>query len=60
MEKFFNEKISLMFKLVVLNIEKNACVKGETIHNHVGDVTPDQLYAVIMSTDALGKLRLGK
>ena len=49
-----------MFKLVVLNIEKNACVKGETIHNHVGDVTPDQLYAVIMSTDALGKLRLGK
>ena len=37
----FNEKISLMFKLVVLNIEKNACVKGETIHNHVGDVTPD-------------------
>jgi len=41
MEMFFNEKISLMFKLVVLNIEKNACVKGETIHNHVGDVTPD-------------------
>jgi hypothetical protein len=41
MEMLFNEKISLMFKLVVLNIEKNACVKGETIHNHVGDVTPD-------------------
>ena len=31
MEMFFNEKISLMFKLVVLDIEKNACVKGETI-----------------------------
>ena len=31
MEMFFNEKISLMFKLVVLDIEKNACLKGETI-----------------------------
>jgi len=38
---FFNKKISLLFKLVVLDIEKNACVKGETIHNLVGDVTPD-------------------
>ena len=56
---FFNKKISLLFKLVVLDIEKNACVKGETIHNLVGDVTPDQLYAAIMSTDALVKVRLG-
>lgn len=41
-------------------IAKNACVKGETIHNLAGDVTPDELYAAIIATDALGKSRLGK
>ena len=41
-------------------IAKNACVKGETIHNLAGDVTPDELYAAIIATDALGKARLGK
>ena len=44
----------------MLDIEKNACVKGETIHNLAGDVTPDELYAAIIATDALGKARLGK
>lgn len=41
-------------------ISKNACVKGETIHNLAGDVTPDELYAAIIATDALGRARLGK
>ena len=41
-------------------ISKNACVKGETIHNLAGDVTRDELYASIIATDALGRARLGK
>lgn len=36
-------------------IAENACVPGETIHNLAGDVTPDELYAAILATDALGK-----
>lgn len=36
-------------------ISENACVEGESIHNMVADVTPDQLYAAIVTADALGK-----
>ena len=35
-------------------IAENACVEGETIHNLAGDVTPDELYAAIVATNALG------
>lgn len=39
----------------VRTIAENACVPGETIHNLAGDVTPDELYAAILATDALGR-----
>ena len=38
-------------------IAENACAPGESIHNMVADVTPDQLYAAIVAADALGKVR---
>ena len=39
----------------IRQIAENACVEGETIHNLAGGVTPDELYAAIVATDALGK-----
>ena len=39
-------------------IAEHACAEGESIHNMVADVTPDQLYAAILACDALGKERL--
>ena len=39
-------------------IAEHACAEGESIHNMVSDVTPDQLYAAILACDALGKERL--
>jgi glycerol dehydrogenase len=44
----------------IRTIAKNACVPGETIHNLAGDVTPDELYAAIVATDALGKAAAAK
>lgn len=41
-------------------ISENACAEGETIHNLAGDVTPDELYAAIIATDAMGRAILGK
>ncbi len=38
-------------------IAENACAPGESIHNMVADVTPDQLYAAIKAVDALGRER---
>lgn len=32
-----------------------ACVPGETIHNMVGDVTPEQLYDALLAADAMGR-----
>ena len=40
-------------------IAEKSCVEGESIHNMVADVTPDQLYAAIVAADALGKVRRG-
>jgi glycerol dehydrogenase len=34
---------------------ENACVPGETAHNLVGDVTPDQLYDALLTADLLGQ-----
>ena len=44
----------------IRKIAENACAEGETIHNLAGDVTPDELYAAIIATDAMGKAVLGK
>ena len=38
-------------------IAEKACAEGESIHNMVADVTPDQLYAAIKAADALGRER---
>lgn len=34
---------------------EKACAPGESIHNMLGDVTPDQLYNAILAADALGR-----
>lgn len=44
----------------IRTISENACAEGETIHNLAGDVTPDELYAAIIATDAMGRAILGK
>ncbi len=41
----------------IRKIAEAACVPGETIHNLAGDVTPDELFAVIVATDALDRAR---
>lgn len=44
----------------VMIAAKKACAPGESIHNMLGDVTPEQLYNAILAADALGKDFLGK
>lgn len=39
---------------------EKACAPGESIHNMLGDVTPEQLYSAILTADALGKDFLGE
>lgn len=34
---------------------EKACAPGESIHNMLGDVTPDELYNALLAADALGK-----
>ncbi|RKD33597.1 MULTISPECIES: glycerol dehydrogenase [Lacrimispora] len=34
---------------------ENACAEGESIHNMIGDVTPEQLYNALIVADALGR-----
>ncbi|MEM1486433.1 glycerol dehydrogenase [Oscillospiraceae bacterium PP1C4] len=34
---------------------EKACAAGETIHNMVGDVTPEQLYNALLTADIMGK-----
>ena len=34
---------------------EKACAPGESIHNMLGDVTPDQLYDALLAADKLGK-----
>ena len=41
----------------IRTIAEKACAEGESIHNMVADVTPDQLYAAIVAADALGQER---
>ncbi|OCN01953.1 glycerol dehydrogenase [Clostridium sp. W14A] len=44
---------------VMIAAEK-ACASGESIHNMLGDVTPEQLYAAVLAADALGKDYIGE
>lgn len=37
---------------------EKACMKGESIHNMLGDVTAEELYNAILTADALGKAKL--
>lgn len=34
---------------------EKACVEGESIHNMLGDVTPEELYNALLTADAIGK-----
>ena len=37
---------------------EKACMEGESIHNMLGDVTPEELYNALLTADAIGKIRL--
>jgi len=39
----------------VMTAADRACAPGESIHNMIGDVTPQQLWNAMMAVDALGK-----
>lgn len=39
---------------------EKACIPGETIHNMLGDVTPEELYNALLEADAIGKAFLAK
>ncbi|MEE8703960.1 MAG: glycerol dehydrogenase [Olsenella sp.] len=54
------EELGITTDEQIRTIAQNACVPGETIHNLAGDVTPDELYAAIVATDAEGRALLGK
>lgn len=36
-----------------------ACMDGESIHNMLGDVTPEELYNALLTADEIGKRKLG-
>lgn len=38
---------------------EKACMEGESIHNMLGDVTPEELYNALLTADAIGKIKLG-
>lgn len=39
----------------IMEVAKAACAEGETIHNMPFEVTPESVYAAILTADALGK-----
>ncbi len=39
----------------IMKVATLACAEGETIHNTVGGVTPEAVYAAILAADAMGK-----
>ncbi|CAI3929226.1 Glycerol dehydrogenase or related enzyme [Commensalibacter communis] len=39
----------------IMEVAKASCAEGETIHNMPFNVTPEQVYAAILTADALGK-----
>ena len=54
------EEIGITTDEQIRVIAEKSCVEGESIHNMVADVTPDQLYAAIITADALGKEALAR
>ncbi|MCY1712899.1 glycerol dehydrogenase [Caproiciproducens galactitolivorans] len=54
------EQIGVTDKTRVLIAAEKACAPGESIHNMLGDVTPDQLYNALLAADAFGMEYLGK
>lgn len=63
----FCASLDLPLTLAQLNITKDlekkmrlvaekACVEGETIHNMPGTISPDKVYAALMTADAIGKM----
>lgn len=52
------EALGITTEAQIRTIAEKSCVEGESIHNMVADVTPDQLYAAILTADALGKKRI--
>lgn len=51
------EEIGVTTEEQIKVISEKSCVEGESIHNMVADVTPEQLYDAIVAADALGKER---
>lgn len=49
------EAMGITNKEHVMQAAKKACIKGESIHNMIGDVTPQQLYNALIVTDKLGR-----
>lgn len=49
------EEIGITTEDQIRVIAEKSCVEGESIHNMVADVTPDQLYAANIAADALGR-----
>jgi glycerol dehydrogenase len=39
---------------------EKACAEGESIHNIIGDVTPEELYNALIAADVLGQEYLAK
>lgn len=47
-------EIGVKDKKRAMKAAEKACAPGETIHNMLGDVTPEQLYNAIIAADAIG------
>lgn len=53
-------EVGVTDKTRVMIAAEKACAPGESIHNMLGDVTPEQLYHAILAADAIGMEYLGK
>ena len=53
-------EVGVTDKARVMIAAEKACAPGESIHNMLGDVTPEQLYHAILAADAIGTEYLGK
>ncbi|WP_312694147.1 glycerol dehydrogenase [Caproiciproducens sp.] len=53
-------EVGVTDKTRVMTAAEKACAPGESIHNMLGDVTPEQLYHAILAADAIGMEYLGK
>lgn len=53
------DKVGLTDKSRLIIACEKACAEGETIHNMVGDMTPELLESAILTADVLGRKFLG-